>query len=315
MKNKYFYFILFCLFLFFLIGCSKLKDDATAPDPGANQLSIHTADFSVSHGYYTKTNKLTVNDCKKCHTGNNQAGLSDKACSCHNSHPIEFASQHVSFIKSGNWNITRCKTCHGADYKGGKVNSSCITCHTNGTESCNLCHGQGSNIFPPKALSGETSTTYRGVGAHVAHMTTGEKRVGVNCTECHPKISSFDSPEHLDTNPASEVIFKDSIANVSTKGRNKALMTWDVTDLSCKNTYCHGNFSNGNNYSPKWTKVGQGESNCGTCHNLPPKGNHPQLSFCSVCHPQTVDANMKIIDKNKHMNGILDLYGLPKKDW
>jgi predicted CxxxxCH...CXXCH cytochrome family protein len=270
MKNKYFNFVIFLLFIFLLIGCSKLKEGVTGPDPDANKLVIHPANFSATHGSYYRTNNLTITDCKKC---------------------------------------------HGADYSGGISGKSCLICHSNSPEACNLCHGKGTNAYPPKALSGDTATTYRGVGAHVAHMTTGQKRIAVKCTECHQSITKFDSPGHTDTNPPSEVIFTDSLANTMTKGRNKAQMFWDVSSLTCKNTYCHGNFTNGNNYSPSWVKVGQGESQCGKCHNLPPGGDHPQLTLCFGCHTQTVDENLNIIDKTKHMNGKVDVYGSPRTDW
>ena len=62
--------------------------------------------------------------------------------------------------------------------------------------------------------------------------------------------------------------------------------------LSCANTYCHGNIKNGNSeFAPVWNDVTNTQAACGTCHG------------------QVVDANLRIIDKSKHINGRLEISG------
>jgi predicted CxxxxCH...CXXCH cytochrome family protein len=314
---KYFYLIFFLFIIIFVFwsGCSKLKDGVSAPNPEENKVVVHSDNFLSSHGTYYEEHNLSLNDCKKCHYGSNLAGLSDKTCSCHDFHASGFASAHPTYIKNGHWDITVCKNCHGSDYNGGSINKSCINCHKNGPEVCNLCHGSNNNNAPPKDLNGNTATTFVSVGAHQTHLNTGEKRVGIKCSECHKVPSSLTSPGHVDSNSPAEVIFVDTLANVMTNGSNKAAKVWDSADQTCKNIYCHGNFTNGNNYSPKWTKVGQGESKCGSCHSLPPKEPHVQVTTCSICHNQTVDVNLNIIDKTKHMNGKLNVFNTERTDW
>ena len=81
----------------------------------------------------------------------------------------------------------------------------------------------------------------------------------------------------------------------------------------------HGNFTNGNNFSPQYG--GTEQAKCGTCHgtaatgNPLPGGTHTTVATCSFCHAGVIDANMNIIDKSKHINGKLDKFGTPTTDW
>jgi predicted CxxxxCH...CXXCH cytochrome family protein len=99
---------------------------------------------------------------------------------------------------------------------------------------------------------------------------------------------------------------------------------WSTDSLRCANVYCHGYFKNGNtDNAPLWTDITGTSAACGTCHGDPqaagqperamPKtaargGTHPVVSNCG-CHSDVVDANYKIINKQKHMNGRLNVYG------
>ncbi|MDP4196679.1 MAG: hypothetical protein Q8940_16615, partial [Bacteroidota bacterium] len=72
----------------------------------------------------------------------------------------------------------------------------------------------------------------------------------------------------------------------------------------------------GANFSPKWTQVDGSQAACGTCHGLPPKGhigypNNLPVTACgnSGCHSGVVDINGNIIDKNKHINGAINVRG------
>ncbi|MCL5267725.1 MAG: CxxxxCH/CxxCH domain-containing protein [Bacteroidetes bacterium] len=88
--------------------------------------------------------------------------------------------------------------------------------------------------------------------------------------------------------------------------------------LQCSNTYCHGDFKNGNNYSPTWNKVASGQAACGTCHGIPPntpihKGQ--TLLTCYLCHEPMMGPNGVIQDSSLHVNGKLELYGKSVSVW
>jgi predicted CxxxxCH...CXXCH cytochrome family protein len=95
---------------------------------------------------------------------------------------------------------------------------------------------------------------------------------------------------------------------------------YDSALLQCSNTYCHGNFKNANPaFSPSWTDTTAAATACGTCHGdtskptlaerARPGGSHPVSTNCVGCHGAVVDASLKIIDKAKHMNGKLNVFG------
>jgi predicted CxxxxCH...CXXCH cytochrome family protein len=281
----------------------------------------HSFAYTAAHSGDLRVGKTQLSNCKKCHGEDFAGGIAKVTCmssTCH-VHSFDYANDglptfHGLELKNKYaWNLDFCKTCHGADYKGGTVQVSCITCHTSGPEACNVCHGSNNNAAPPKDIDNNTAKTFVTVGAHQEHLKGVSKTFGIKCAECHVVPKSLKDAGHLGTSPA-EVAFKDSLANTSTKGRIKTAMVWLRDSLTCKNTYCHGNFTNGNNYSPKWTK-GQDEAKCGSCHSLPPGGTHLPVTTCSICHNLTVDANMNIIDKSKHMNGVLNVFNFNRKDW
>jgi predicted CxxxxCH...CXXCH cytochrome family protein len=232
-------------------------------------------------------------------------------------HPVGFS--HSDAIKNNNWNMDECKKCHGLDYAGGISQNSCNRCHRSTPEACTVCHGTRSvNAAPPRDLSGNTSTSTVTVGAHQAHLTGNNISAGIQCSECHIVPKNYDDPGHIDNLNTAKVLFAGPFANTATIGRNSALMTVNFInngqDIECANTYCHGNFTNGNNYTPKWTK-GSNESACGSCHSLAPKLPHPQVTACFACHNGVVDVNMNIINKSKHINGKLELYGESITNW
>jgi len=108
--------------------------------------------------------------------------------------------------------------------------------------------------------------------------------------------------------------------------------------LTCNNTYCHGGFEfnaadspyswaysedsmTGNNYSPQWLTVDGTQAACGTCHGeidnagnlvsaLPNGHSGPyDLVACTNCHPGVIDNTGAIIDKTKHINGQINVFG------
>jgi len=74
----------------------------------------------------------------------------------------------------------------------------------------------------------------------------------------------------------------------------------------------------GSNFSPVWNAGGQ-QAACGTCHgsvtsqgpSIVPKGhNFSEIIGCAGCHTGVVDNTGKIIDKTKHINGKINVFGL-----
>ena len=228
-------------------------------------------------------------------------------------------NSHGKFIRKTSWNLDQCKQCHGSNYNGGISKSSCYTCHSapGGPEACNTCHGNLLNSAPPRDLSNNFSTSSPGVGAHQAHVVGGKLSLGFDCNECHVKPSNLKSPGHLpvssdDTTPnKAEVIFQPlSLSRNSTPiGIGDSLVpnpNYNYEQLTCSNTYCHGYFRNGNlGNTPKWNVVDGTQSACGTCHGLPPGGNHPGVSSTSCassCHNDVVELSggqLRIKDKSK----------------
>lgn len=236
--------------------------------------------------------------------------------------------------------MLECQVCHGATYTGEtRVNISCQTagCHVDRTgarkspEACNTCHGDfsapardTSTFAPPKGVKGETSTSYRGVGAHQVHLKGGAVSGGFDCTECHTVPKTFFETGHVDTDLPAEVFFNGPL------GRLRSAVTpapvYSSQDLSCANTFCHGNWRLRRSASPYafvytdsimvganktvgWT-AGAADGACGTCHGIPPVGHIAStLSACVNCHPGVVNSAGQIIDKTKHINGKVDAFG------
>jgi len=236
---------------------------------------------------------------------------------------------HGNFINENKqWNLQVCQSCHGNDYAGGSSGSSCLTCHTSsgGPQNCRLCHGGVSGrSYPPKALNGETSVTYIGVGVHSYHIDSTQYSASVECNECHtPLTSGFNSPDHIGN-------FPDGMAEVNFGSLSKTQTTfkggeinpdpvWDRNTASCSGSYCHGNFRDGNTEAvPVWTD--KNSVKCGSCHGDPVTGNpnpipngnffHPHypsytINICYQCHGSVIDQAGSIINKSKHVNGVVD---------
>ncbi len=227
---------------------------------------------------------------------------------------------HGTFLSARQWDLAGCRECHGEDYAGGISNSSCLPCHEQTPEDCTVCHGGADNLTgaPPEDLAGNTATDARGVGAHTVHLQGGELADGFDCSSCHI-VPAFDAPEHIDANLPAELNFA-GLALADT-----AMPAWNTSSLSCADSYCHGNWSlsrsesqrmnfyvenqmRGNNASPVWTDPETAE--CGTCHDLPPAGHTPfPVEQCANCHRLVVDSELNIIDKTKHVNGMINVFG------
>ncbi len=262
------------------------------------------------------------------------AGASDiKACLvCHDQgfpspHPagfVVFSSTdfHGRFLRNASYALLnsisadagRCGNCHGGDFKGGWTQLSCSTsgCHVEadgGPLACYTCHGD----FVTKEIYPKTPAF------HTIHIKGGsDSEVKLACVSCHEMPSSYADPNHIGgSNPdGAEVIISSALARTSTKGTTGSP---SFNNGKCANTYCHGNFTNGNNVEVSYD--GQNQAVCGTCHgnavtgNPLPKAPHPQVETCSACHAGVIDANKNIIDKSRHINGKLNVFNGERTDW
>jgi len=233
------------------------------------------------------------------------------------------ANFHGNAIRAANWDMHTCQTCHGADYRGGTSDVSCRTCHSAaaGPENCTTCHG-GANNAPPRDIGKNTVVTARGVGAHQTHVLGTARARQVSCLECHNVPGGVNDPGHVDTPLPAEIQFAGTLSSKATTGTTPA---YNAQMVSCGNTYCHGNFKNGNTtYTLVWNAASISAAACGTCHGNPsrptlaeqalPKtsadgGTHPNNLSCVTCHEGIVDANLKIIAPLKHINGKLNVFG------
>ncbi|MAT40123.1 MAG: hypothetical protein CL946_11025, partial [Ectothiorhodospiraceae bacterium] len=223
---------------------------------------------------------------------------------------------HGKILARSNYDFTNCQSCHGVEFDGGFTELSCNSsgCHVaadGGPKACYTCHGDfGARVaYPTTAPS------------HKVHLTleNGDGAV-VDCATCHPSADGgYDDPNHLGgSNPDGVEVMLGGLAARQTNG-TVGSPAFDATAMSCANTYCHGNFTNGNNATVTWN--GTDQAACGTCHGDPATGNplppspHPPVESCVGCHGQTVDANQNIIDKTLHINGELNVFGSVREDW
>ncbi len=228
---------------------------------------------------------------------------------------------------TANQGLGKCQGCHLPDLSGGATGVACTQCHDGavaGAWGCVLCHGGTDNATgaPPKATWGNAGDPNRGggvadpvrVGAHTAHVAQSDLAPELGCAVCHVTPASIFAPGHVDDQTTAQVVF----GGLAVNGRTPA-PTWSRTSATCSNTYCHGaGMTGGTGGTPDWTKVGQGEAACGTCHGIPPLAPHPVvdttagLAPCSTCHPLTIDATGRLIpprEGGKHLNGTLEAMG------
>jgi len=254
---------------------------------------------------------------------------------------LSSANFHGSYIKNNNYDMTTCTSCHGNDLKGGTAQISCYNsqCHqgSNGTSNigtlvCYTCHGSAVNSAPPKDLSGDSLTTYPTVGAHQNHLMGDDPFAKVDCSSCHlvpqaagPGLHPYGSKVSVlfsgvaitETNvPGSQDYDSDSATVIPSP-------IFNAQTLQCSNTYCHGDFKGGNNFSPKWTVLDGSQDSCGTCHGVPPHGaingiipfyQGTSEQNCYYCHEPMMGQN-GIQDSSLHGNGKLELYGHSLASW
>jgi predicted CxxxxCH...CXXCH cytochrome family protein len=289
--------VVFSLFIM-ILGCSEER----SPTEGMQVHPESWMDASSDDFHGRKVVTVGLRSCRDCHGDDHTGGRSGVSCfTCHDSYPHGgdwlAGSQpgfHGEYIRQHNWSLIVCRACHGLDYEGGSSGQSCNGCHSGTPEACNTCHGSDLNSAPPEDAEGNTATTFRGVGAHQSHVTYSPMRF--DCAECHAKPDSLYEPGHVDSDLPAELQFG---VLSRTEGADPQ---WDGS--RCADVYCHGSTLSGPpNLDPAWTIVDGSQGACGTCHRIPPHGN---WGSCEQCHPSVVDPDTTIIDRDLHINGLLD---------
>lgn len=212
-----------------------------------------------------------------------------------------------------------CGSCHGVPPKPPHPQSeACSECHSNvradrsfvdpaqhvnGTleveePACSACHGEGDNPAPPADTLGNTQVSAAGVGAHDVHVFGGGASRPVECEACHEVPRHSTDPGHIDPAPA-ELVFS-GIARAHSREP-----AYDGALRTCADSWCHAP-GDSNTVSPEWTSEA-GALPCTGCHGMPPELPHPQLSNCSLCHGDVVGPDMEIIDRLRHVDGIVDV--------
>jgi predicted CxxxxCH...CXXCH cytochrome family protein len=282
------------------------------------------------HGKNTLTGQFS--NCQSCHGMNFTGGISSPSCAtCHSTIGVHKTgindpsspNFHGKFIASSQWNLSNCKQCHGTSYAGGTLSPTCLTCHnqTGGPEACNTCHGVFSD--PTKIAPNE--------GSHFAHLYENSFAKNVECDQCHTVPSAFSSAGHIDGTSGTEILFG-SLAKTKTNSPGAYNYSSSLPEYapnpaynsatgSCSNVYCHGYIKNGNlDNVVSFTATSVA---CGSCHGDPVSGNplpktsaqggsHPPVQNCAICHTGIVSVSgttYTIIDKNKHINGKLNVFG------
>ncbi len=216
--------------------------------------------------------------------------------------PTDTEQSHSVALRQNFYNLNECKTCHGDDLRGGGSQVDCNSCHLEGPLACNTCHGDEHSSAPPRDLKGLRTTQSLGVGAHRAHVTASPTHQAYGCKSCHLDVQSATDEGHYRragvflSGPAEVILASGSIGSAQ----------WDRTTATCSNTACHAPSSTdtaATQKAPVWTRVGQGEATCGSCHGVPPSSHADNR--CELCHgPGYIDGGVNL---ELHLNGHVDL--------
>jgi predicted CxxxxCH...CXXCH cytochrome family protein len=213
---------------------------------------------------------------------------------------------HGRVLRQAVYNLSGCQACHGQDLSGGSAGVACQTCHANGVMACNTCHGSAANAAPPRNLDYLSATTLLTVGAHQSHAADGPMHAAFPCERCH----------HVPTQPGDEGHYQSGgklltgPAPVIVDAGYAGSFAWDRSAATCANSYCHAPFQDPTamQITPVWTKVGEHQADCGSCHGVPPP-NHGPDTRCQTCHrPSFIGDQPR---SPLHVNGQVDLAAAP----
>lgn len=231
--------------------------------------------------------------------------------------------------------VSRCNACHGFPPTSHPASATdCVSCHpktvapldaggfdiipggphANGTPDvdldrfCTECHGDAARAgtplvkaAPPKDTSGNTATTFTGVGAHQVHLAGKTVTNGIACDDCHTASRQLPTGfAHVDGNR--DIVLK----------RPGGAAKGTYVAGTCSATYCHGALDrNGvTTNNPSWTTASD-QASCNRCHRSQTTNNFTdrhQLHVlseqipCSRCHPGATPPDLAT-----HVNGTVDV--------
>ena len=217
--------------------------------------------------------------------------------------PADAQDFHGAVLRSEGYVLDGCRDCHGEDLHGGEAKVSCDSCHQGGVLACSVCHGDATSPAPPKSLSGARSTQALGVGAHRTHLSGTATSHPVSCQTCHAVPAEAEADGHYRKSGQPDVDRAELLQLPSAPGRTAS---WDRTAATCANTRCHAprpGDSQATRQAPRWTRVGEGEAACGTCHGLPPEGHADNR--CQGCHYRAYSHGT--LDASLHVNGVVEV--------
>jgi predicted CxxxxCH...CXXCH cytochrome family protein len=287
----------------------------------------HSVRFPVAtgrHRGYLEAMGFPLPSCQKCH-GRTYTGGNVVAISC------EQAGCHVD--ASGNPKSPEtCNTCHGtfsapANLTGATLVLSAAPPRDVVGDTSATAPGVGAH--QKHLVTGMTGKTVKCQECHtVPNRWDDPGHI--------PQVTMIAAAGHAPSavSYVGVVVFNDTLANLVTgDGTLVPKPAFDPGTATCSNTYCHGNwllkkssapaaaqtvFNDtatvmvGAKASPAWT-AGSAEGQCYSCHGAAPNiytpSGHIQyaLSACSICHGDVVDASGNILNRTKHMNGVIDL--------
>jgi predicted CxxxxCH...CXXCH cytochrome family protein len=172
-------------------------------------------------------------------------------------------------------------------------------------ERCTGCHGD-ENAAPPRDIAGNLATTAPGVGAHQTHVLGTEHSRAVPCAECHSVPAETLEAGHADSARPAELVFSGvALAHGATPVYENG---------TCRSTSCHGDVfpdeheSGGTHTVPTWTRVDGSETQCGSCHGIPPPPPHPNPGYpCRHCHGNVGADDVSFVRPDLHVDGIVTM--------
>lgn len=207
-----------------------------------------------------------------------------------------------------------CVTCHGDDLAGGTTGISCDTCHEAGgpgtawRTDCTFCHGGVDNLTgaPPEGISDETDAEDTSFPVHTKHVEATALKSALDCVQCHVKPTDVLSNGHVflgDTTPG--------VADLRFVAGLSPAASWNGSNGTCSNLYCHGNGRSNNG-----TVTVDSDVRCGSCHAVQssgedgwdrlsePHGDHLEEGLaCTDCHGDVVGNGDLIANVALHVDG------------
>lgn len=325
-------------------GTTVFSSSAT-PTWGASSVSCGSCHANPNmSGSHLTHNTAYGNDCTVCHTGGGSGNLKhgngriDIVFNSTKVGAIGAYSQGTHTPGSGGFGYCSTTWCHGSLSRNLTATMNWGAAGRTAIDSCSLCHGNPTSadngtsapyLYAPGAddvgvdTGGSTTASDKQVGAHRAHLATGEKTMtnyasALACSNCHAVPAQPVALGHINSTTPAEVTFGYS----SLASLNGATPNYNSTTGRCANVYCHG--SNMQNGSPPaisaatvtWndmqylkTQITTTVGDCDKCHSSPPQsGTHLAnmgIAACAPCHPH-MNTNGTFNDASKHVNGVTD---------